>query len=186
MDDTPEKNENSAVAIFDDHAGAENAVKELKDSGYDVKKLSIIGRDYHTEESVVGFYNTGDRMKYWGKLGAFWGGVWGLLFGAAFLFIPGVGPVIAAGSVVTWIISALEGAAVVGGLSALGAGLFGLGIPKDSIVKYETSIKAGKFVLIAHGTAEEVDKARAVLQTSAAAEVNVHTPTAGGTQAATA
>jgi Protein of unknown function (DUF3341) len=186
MADTPEKNENSVVAIFDDHAGAENAVTELKDSGYDVKKLSIIGRDYHTEEGVVGFYNTGDRMKYWGKLGAFWGGLWGLLFGAAFLFIPGVGPVIAAGSVVTWIISALEGAVVVGGLSALGAGLFSLGVPKDSIVKYETSIKAGKFVLIAHGTAEEVDKARAILQTSGAAEVNVHTAATGGTQAATA
>jgi len=186
MSDTPAKNENSVVAIFDDHTGAENAVTELKDSGYDVKKLSIIGRDYHTEESVVGFYNTGDRMKYWGKLGAFWGGLWGLLFGAAFLFIPGVGPVIAAGSVVTWIISALEGAVVVGGLSALGAGLFGLGVPKDSIVKYETSIKAGKFLLIAHGTADEVDKARAILQTSGAAEVNVHPAATGGTQAATA
>jgi Protein of unknown function (DUF3341) len=186
MGDTPEKNENSVVAIFDDHTGAENAVKELKDVGFNVKKLSIIGRDYHTEESVVGFYSTGDRMKYWGKLGAFWGGLWGLLFGAAFLFIPSVGPVIAAGSVVTWIVGALEGAVVVGGLSALGAGLFSLGVPKDSVVKYETSIKAGKFVLIAHGTAEEVEKARAILQTFGAAEVNVHSAAPGETQAATA
>jgi hypothetical protein len=175
MGDTPEKDQNSVVAVFGEHSGAENAVKELKDGGFDVKKLSIIGRDYHTEESVVGFYNTGDRMKYWGKFGAFWGGLWGLLFGAAFVFIPGIGPVIAAGSVVTWIVGALEGAIVVGGLSALGAALFSFGVPKDSVVKYETSIKAGKFVLIAHGTAEEVDKARGILQTAGAEEVNVHT-----------
>ena len=43
-----------------------------------------IGRDYHTDENVIGYYNAGDRMKYWGKLGAFWGGFWGLLFGSAF------------------------------------------------------------------------------------------------------
>lgn len=114
------------------------------------------------------------------------GGLWGLLFGAAFLFIPGIGPVVAAGSVVTWIVAALEGAILVGGLSALGAGLFSLGIPKDSIVKYETSIKAGKFLLIAHGTADEVEKARSVLQTPGAEEVNFHTAPTGETQAATA
>jgi len=171
---TTEKDQNSVVAVFGQHSGAENAVKELKNGGYNIKKLSIIGRDYHTEDNVVGFYNTGDRMKYWGKLGAFWGGLWGLLLGAAFLFIPGVGPVVAAGSVVTWIVGALEGAVVVGGLSALGAGLYSLGIPRDSVVRYETSIKAGKFVLIAHGTADEVQKARSMLQTSGAEEINVH------------
>ena len=64
-----------------------------------------------------------------------------------------------------WIVSALEGALVVGGLSALGAGLVSFGIPKDSVVEYETSLKAGKFLLIAHGTADEVQKARELLQT---------------------
>ena len=77
---------------------AETAVKELQKSGFDMKKLSIIGRDYHTDEHVIGYYNAGDRMKYWGKLGAFWGGFWGLLFGSAFFLIPGVGPLLFAGN----------------------------------------------------------------------------------------
>jgi hypothetical protein len=68
-------------------------------------------------------------MKYWGKLGAFWGGVWGLLFGSAMFLIPGVGPLLVAGPLVGWIVGALEGAVVVGGLSAMGAGLYSLGIP---------------------------------------------------------
>jgi len=182
--DIQDKNQNSVVAIFGQHSAAENAIKELKNGGFDIKKLSIIGRDYHSEDNVVGFYNTGDRMKYWGKMGAFWGGLWGMLFGAAVLFIPGIGPVVAAGSVITWIIAALEGAVVVGGLSALGAGLYSLGIPKDSIVKYETTLKAGKFILIAHGTADEVEKARAILETSGAEQVNVHPAPAGETRAA--
>jgi uncharacterized membrane protein len=79
---------NSVVAIFKSHIEAETAVKELQQAGFDMKKLSIVGRDYHTDENVVGYYNTGDRMKYWGKLGAFWGGFWGLLFGSAFFLFP--------------------------------------------------------------------------------------------------
>ncbi len=165
---------NSVAAVFATHTSAEKAVEDLKAAGFDVKKLSIIGTDYHSEENVVGFYNIGDRMMYWGSTGAFWGGLWGMLFGSAFLLIPGFGPVIAAGPVVAWIASALEGAVVLGGVSALGAGLFSLGIPKDTIVQYETSVKAGKFLLIAHGTAEEVHHARNILQNSGAEQINVH------------
>src|ERR1017187_8675061 len=132
----------------------------------------------YSEENVVGFYNTGDRMMYWGKTGAFWGGLWGLLFGSAFFLIPGLGPILAAGPVVTWIIAALEGAVLVGGVSALGAGLFSLGIPKDSIVTYGASVKAGKFLLIAHGTADEVQHARNILQNSGAEQIEVHQPAA--------
>ena len=60
---------NSVVAIYKSHIEAETAVKELQQAGFDMKKLSIVGRDYHTDENVVGYYNNGDRMKYWGKLG---------------------------------------------------------------------------------------------------------------------
>jgi hypothetical protein len=100
------------------------------------------------------------------------------------LVIPGIGPIIAAGPIVAWIIGALEGAALVGGISALGAGLFSFGIPKDSVVKYETSIKAGKYLLIAHGTADEVQQARNVLQNTGAEEINVHQPPVEATRVA--
>ena len=154
---------NSIVAIYPSHTAAEAAVKELQQSGFDMKKLSIVGRDYHTDEHVVGYYNAGDRMKYWGKMGAFWGGIWGLLFGSAFFLIPGIGPLLVAGPLVGWIVGALEGAVVVGGLSALGAGLYSLGIPKDSILKYETALKTDKFVLIAHGSADDTTRAKEIL-----------------------
>ena len=155
---------NSVVAIYKSHAEAEAAVKELQQSGFDMKKLSIVGRDYHTDEHVVGYYNAGDRMKYWGKMGAFWGGFWGLLFGSAFFWVPGVGQILVAGPLVAWIVGALEGAVVVGGLSAIGAGLYSLGIPKDSIVRYEAAIKTGKYILVAHGTSEETTRAHDIIQ----------------------
>ncbi len=170
---------NSVVAIYETHSQAEEAVKELQRSGFDMKKMSIVGKDYHTDEHVVGYYNAGDRMKYWGKQGAFWGGIWGMLFGAAFFAIPGIGPVLVAGPLVAWIIGALEGAVVVGGLSALGAGLYSIGIPKNSVVKYELALKSDKFLLLAHGTADEVAKAKDIMQTTHPVEVAVHTAERG-------
>jgi uncharacterized membrane protein len=168
---------NAVVAIYESHAQAEEALKELQRSGFDMKKLSIVGKDYHTEEHVVGYYNAGDRMKRWGKTGAFWGGFWGLLFGSAFFAIPGIGPVLVAGPLVAWIVAALEGAVVVGGLSAVGAGLYSIGIPKDSIVQYESALKSDKFLLLAHGTAEEVERAKGIMGTARPLDVAVHAAT---------
>jgi uncharacterized membrane protein len=167
---------NAVVAIYKSHAEAEAAVKELQRSGFDMKKLSIVGRDHHTDEHVVGYYNAGDRMKCWGRQGAFWGGIWGMLFGSAFFLIPGVGPLLVAGPLVGWIVGALEGAVVVGGLSAIGAGLYSLGIPKNSILQYETALKTGKFVVIAHGTAAEAGRAREIIHRTHPEALEAHQP----------
>src|SRR5580704_6037631 len=164
----------SVVAVFHTHTDAEQAVKELQRAGTDMKAISIVAKETHTDEQVVGYYNAGDRMKRWGKMGAFWGGFWGLLFGSAFFAIPGIGPVLAAGPVVAWIVGALEGAVIVGGVSALGAGLYSIGIPKNSVLQYETAVKSDKFVLIVHGTAAEVTKAKEVLDSVKPAQLDLH------------
>jgi len=154
---------NSVVAIYDTHEQAERAVKELQEGGVDMKSLSIAGKDTHTDEHVVGYYNTGDRMKRWGKVGAFWGGFWGLLFGSGMFLIPGLGPILVAGPLVAWIVAGLEGAVVVGGVSALGAGLASIGIPKDSVLKYEVALKTDKYLLIVHGTEDAVAAAKNII-----------------------
>ena len=164
----------SVVAVYHTHPEAERAVKELQRAGIDMHTLSIVAKDYHTDEQVVGYYNAGDRMKRWGKTGAFWGGFWGLLFGSAFFAIPGIGPLLVAGPLVAWIVGALEGAAVVGGLSALGAGLVSMGIPKDSVLQYELAVKSDKFVLIVNGTASEIAKAKEIVNTTQPAHLGLH------------
>lgn len=169
----PSENE-IVVATYDTHEQAEQTVKELQKSGFDMKKLSIVGRNPHAEEHVVGFYNAGDRMKHWGGVGAFWGSFWGMLFGAAFFVIPGLGPVLVAGPLVAWIVGGLEGAVVFGGLSAIGAGLFSIGIPKDSILEYELALKTDKFMVLANGTAEETARAYDVIQIMHPSEIHVH------------
>jgi hypothetical protein len=65
------------IAVFPDHNAAEGVVKRLAQAGFDLKSLSVVGKGYHTDEKVVGFYNVGDRVKFWGRQGAF-----GAAFGA--------------------------------------------------------------------------------------------------------
>lgn len=164
----------AVIAVYDTHHEAEAAIRSLQASGFDMTKLSIVGKDYHTEEDVVGYYSVGDRMKSWGATGAFWGGIWSLLFGSAFFLVPGIGPLLAAGPVVVWIVGALESAVVIGGFSALGAALFSIGIPKDSVIEYETQIKAGKFVVIAHDAQGALDKGLIALEATKHQGVKQH------------
>jgi len=164
----------SIVGIFPNHPEAEVAVRELHRAGFAMNKLSIIGKDFVNEEHVVGYYTTGDRMAYWGKLGAFWGGLWGLLVGSAFFWLPGLGPVLVGGPLVAAILGGLEGAALSGGIGVIGAGLVSLGVPKNSALKYEVALRANQFVLIAHGTPEEVARAQGILESAGALSTNVH------------
>ncbi len=173
------KDKSNCVAVFDRHEDAERAIRELQSGGFDMKKLSIVGRDYHTEEHAVGFYNAGDRVRYWGRNGAFWGSVFGIVLAPAFFFIPGIGPILTGGIFGSMLMGTLEGAAVGavigGGTTALAAALAGLGVPKDSVIRYEADLKANKFLLIASGTAAEVERARTILVGAAMGKVQVHT-----------
>ncbi len=168
------ENNTLSVGVFTHHLDAESAVKELQRHGYDMKRLSVIAKDYHTEENVVGYYNTSDRMANWGKNGLFWGWIWGLLFGSAFFFIPGIGPIAVGGPLVSWLLGAFETALVVGGFSAIGAAFAGIGTPHDSVLCYETALKANKFLLIFHGTHDEAQKAKNILLQNNAELTDTH------------
>jgi hypothetical protein len=164
----------SVIAVFADHDAAEAAIKRLTSSGFDMKHLSVVGKGYQTDEKVVGFYTTGDRVKFWGTRGAFWGGFWGLFLGGMFMTIPVVGHVVVLGYLAAAAVAAVENAVVVGGLSALGAALYSIGVPKDSVIKYEADLKADRFLVMAQGTADEAARARAILGTSNPSRLDVH------------
>jgi len=168
------ENTNSVVAMFDDHVAAEAAVKKLTAAGFDMKNLSVVGKGYHTEEKVMGFYNAGDRIKFWGLRGAFWGGLWGLFLGGLFVTVPVIGPVVVVGYLAAIALSAVETAAVVGGLSALSAALYGIGVPKNSVIQYEAAVKADGFMVMAHGTAQEMARAKSVLDTANPSRLDMH------------
>ena len=167
--------QDAVVAVFEKHQDAEDAVRKLVGDGFDMTHFSIVGRGFHSEEKVVGFYNIGDRIKFWGKNGAFWGGIWSLFFGGVFLTLPVIGPVMVLGHLAAMVVAAIEGAVLVGGLSALGAALFSIGIPKDSVIQYEEAVKTDEFLVVAHGSADEMARSKAVLESSNPKRIDLHT-----------
>jgi hypothetical protein len=125
-----------------------------------MRTLSIVAKDSHTDQHAVGY--------------------WGLLVGSGFFAIPGIGRVLVAGPLVDWIVGALEGAPAAGRLSVIGAGLYGIGVPKNSVVKYEMAVKANKFLLMVHGTAPEVERARGIIAVTWPINVTLHSAEVAG------
>ena len=164
----------TVVAVFAGHDDAETAIKKLAGAGFAMKSLSLVGKGYHTDEKVVGFYSSGDRIKFWGTRGAFWGGFWVLFFGCLFMTIPVVGHVVVLGYLAAIAISTIENAVIVGGLSALGAAIYSMGVPKDSVLQYETAINADDYLVMAHGSSAEVARARDILGTLHPVRCDVH------------
>ena len=170
-------NTGSVIAVYADHRVAEGAIKELAAAGFQMKNLSVVGKGYHSEEKITGFYNMGDRVKFWGTRGAFWGGFWGLFLGGLFMTIPVVGHVVVLGYIASVGAAGLENAVVVGGLSAIGAALYSIGIPKDSVLDYETAVKADGFLVMAHGSTEELARAKSILATTNPVRLDVQEET---------
>jgi len=157
------------ISVTPSHASAEATVKALARAGFDMRKLSVIGKGYLAEERPVGFYSTGDRISTWGGIGGFWGAIWGLLAPALF-YIPQVGLVAAGGPIGLAIVGALEGAVIVSGASALAAALVGLGLPRDAAIRYDAEIRANRFLVIVHGQLADVARARGIVDAMSAPE----------------
>ena len=68
----------------------------------------------------------------------------------------------------------LEGAAVAGGMTSLGASLFSLGVPRPSIGDYEAKVRAGKFVVVSRGSQDEVSRTWGVLKATPHQGVKEH------------
>lgn len=168
------ENQDTVVAVFDNHDQAQTAIQKLAQDGFEMKTLSIVGRGYHLDEQAVGFYNSGDRIKFWGLRGAFWGGLWGLFFGGVFMTLPIIGNVVMLGYLAAVVIGAIDNAVVLGGLSALGAAIYSIGIPKDSVIEYESAVQADHFLVMAHGARDEVERAKDILGKTKPTHVNIH------------
>jgi hypothetical protein len=157
----------SVVAVFRDHESVERAVRRLHDEGFDMRNLSIVGRNFQVSDEPAGFVTTGDCAGWGADVGSFMGGIFGLFIGMGFLILPGLGLVIVAGPLTAALLGGIEGSAagaVVGGL--VGA-LVGWGVPGVHAAKYETHVKGGNFLVLARGGSKAIEHAKSVLSAGA-------------------
>src|SRR3954452_5429276 len=152
-----------AIAVYPDHATAEEAVRRLLREGFAMEDVSIVFRDFQVTEEPIGFVSTKDFASVGAGSAAWVGGLFGLLVGAAFLVLPGVGPVVVAGPLSAALLGGLEGALAGAALGGLAGALVGWGVPREQALKYEAQVKAGKFVVVARGTPDAIARAKALL-----------------------
>jgi hypothetical protein len=155
--------EDPVIAVCDTHEVAQAVVEKLHRAGWDMASISLVGKGTATPEQAHGFFAIGDRVKAWASAGSLWGAGWGLLLGAAIVVMPPLGVVAVAGPLVTILLAVLEGAAVVGGVSAIAAALAEIGMPSKDAADYAAHVREDRFLVIVHGSSAEVARARAVI-----------------------
>jgi hypothetical protein len=169
------ENPGSVVGIYDTMERAENAVRRLDQGGLPICQVSIVARSLESEKKITGFITAGDVAKSTARIGGWTGGIFGLLLGAAFLWVPGFGQLIVVGPLAAALIASLEGAAAGGAAAGLLGALIGWGVSKQHILKYEQSVNVGKFLVVYHGSASEVRKANDILKATEPSSLLVHT-----------
>ncbi len=171
-------NDNSCVAIYKILSEVEQSIRLLSQSDFDLAHLSILANGYYRHENTIDYYNIGigEQIRFWSLQGAFWDNLWRQLSDSAFFWIPGIGPLAVGGPLVGMIIDGLE-AKVADKINIMGIALYNIGIPNDSIIRYESAIKSKKFLVIIHGNQDEVFRAGDLLRTNKEADISVHIKT---------
>lgn len=166
--------ERSVVGIYPTMSAAEEAVHTLDRADFPLGQISIVARNLESEKEIQGYITAGDVAMRGAGTGAWVGGLFGLLVGAAFIWVPGFGPLLVAGPLAAMLLGGVEGVAVGAAGGGLLGALLGWGVSKQHILKYEEKVKSGKYLVIVHGDDELVSKAHTVLEGTDADELTIH------------
>jgi hypothetical protein len=161
----------AAFGIYPTNAAAELAVDELVAAGFSNQDVSVLMSDRQGAKDFAAEKNTKapEGATTGVGVGGAVGGTLGLLAGIGALAIPGVGPLIAAGP----IMSALAGLGVGGTVGGLVGALIGLGIPEYEAKRYEGRVKDGGVLLSVHcDSSQEVSRAKDLLKATGAEDIS--------------
>ena len=155
----------TVVSLFHDPAQAELAIGDLKTAGFTDRQIGVLMQDREQEQRLA--HDTGTKAGEGAAAGAVSGGVFGgllgLLAGVGALAIPGIGPVIAAGTIASTLAGAGIGAAA-GGL--IGA-LIGMGIPEEEARYYESGLREGGILVTVDAGARAAEARRILVNAEA-------------------
>jgi hypothetical protein len=164
-----------AIGTFPNRRAAEQALHELKDSGFPMDRVSVVAQDADRKGSIAGATTSDhhsdtksdnkadDGAKAGALSGGALGGLTGLLVGLGALAIPGLGPIMLAGAAATALATTAAGTAIGAAAGTLLGGLIGMGIPEDRAKVYNDRVSAGEYLVMVDGTEAEIARAQAIL-----------------------
>ncbi len=170
-EDTGIRYDHRAVGVFPTRAAAEKALHELKNSGFNMDRVSVVTKDGDRPGGIEGATvkdKVGNKADEGAGVGAVsggtLGGLTGLLVGLGTLAIPGVGPVMLAGATATALATTLAGGAIGAATGGLLGGLVGLGIPEKEAQHYNDRVGHGDYLVIVDGSESEILRAETILK----------------------
>jgi hypothetical protein len=157
-----------AVGVFAHRRDAEVAMRELRDAGFNMSQISLVGKDAHGDSTnlagdLTDRTKTDEGAKAGAATGGALGGLTGLLVGLGALAIPGIGPVIAGGALATALATTAAGGAIGAAAGGLSGALVGLGIPDDRARFYNDRVNRGDYLVMVDGTEAEILQAETIL-----------------------
>lgn len=154
----------TVTALYDTYDSAVSAVNALEAAGIPHSDISIVSNNvdnrYRKDRSTEAAEDAGKGA----GVGAAVGGVGGLLTGLGLLAIPGVGPVVAAGWLVSTVAGAVTGAVVGGAAGGLVGALTGAGVPERDAQFYAEGVRRGGTLVTARVDDARAATAREILQ----------------------
>ena len=177
MSEQPFFSRHLLVAVFAERQRAERAIARLIENDYPADRISLLGKGVVSGDDILGVHDATaiERMKSWGRQGAIWGGLWGLVGGTAGAFaIPGLGALFVIGPIVEAVAAAAAGAgamALAALLSEVLVTLHRFGIPEDALQELEQAIQDDGYVMILQGSELELEPQKRWLQWAGAVSI---------------
>jgi len=159
----------NVVGLFDNSSDAQGALQDLKDSGFSGNDISFVANnnrgDYgNYDDSTSGGTEAEEGAGFGATGGAVLGGLTGLLVGLGALAIPGIGPVVAAGSLATALGSTALGAGIGAAAGGLVGALVGAGVPEDHANIYAEGVRrGGALITVQANSDDEADRAADIM-----------------------
>lgn len=164
-------------AVYGTQAEVQVAIERLKNRGIPVEDISILGRDFSTDTRVAGFITKKDVILGGLKQGAIFGSLFGsvlsLLTGVGVLFIPFVGPLVAAGPLGAALLGAASGALAGSAGAGLGSLLITLGMSEEKAAIYQTKVTAGEYLVMAEVPADRTGEYQLLIESTGGKEIHV-------------
>ncbi len=170
------KAENTISAVFKEQQQIDVIIQRLLDNGVPSDHISVMGRNFQSETRIAGFMTKKDVILGGLRTGAIFGSLFGsflsLLTGVGVLFIPFIGPIVAAVPISALLLGAASGAIA----GSAGAGLVSVlttfGMPEDKATIYQTRLQAGEFLLLTEVPSDRLQQVQSLLENAGAEEIH--------------
>lgn len=172
------KAERTVSGVFKEEDQVDSAVRRLMDRGVPQDHISVMGKNFQSQTRIAGFITKRDvifgGLRSGAIFGSLFGSFLGLLTGVGVLFIPFVGPVVAAGPLGALLLGAASGAIAGSAGAGLVSALVAWGMPEDKATIYQTRVEAGEFLVMVEVPTNKSGEFQLLLQSAGGEEVHIN------------